>query len=742
MDHENAQFRPWYGTTGFSSEAYRNVPPVSHTTYPTAQTMSASHERGFKRKSLVEAYLLWLALGLFGAHHFYLNRPLFGIMYLTTFGLCGCGWLIDLFRLPCLVKDANKLIEDRTPMQLRKRSVGDAYVLWLPFGLLGWHHFYLRRPGIGLYYSFTLGGLGTGFIYDLFRMPCLVKRRNRELEVALQRPQDAWRYRYRCHLDDAYGLIFPLGFLGLHHFYLRRFKWGLLYLFTFGIFGIGWIIDFFRLPSLVKEANRENQPVQAHGYIVTTARHPSFPGQAVPNSGQSQSLTTEQSGTFTHVNTYSGPPANYDPPTYHGGPQGAFVFLFLIIRSMDHENAQFRPWYGTTGFSSEAYRNVPPVSHTTYPTAQTMSASHERGFKRKSLVEAYLLWLALGLFGAHHFYLNRPLFGIMYLTTFGLCGCGWLIDLFRLPCLVKDANKLIEDRTPMQLRKRSVGDAYVLWLPFGLLGWHHFYLRRPGIGLYYSFTLGGLGTGFIYDLFRMPCLVKRRNRELEVALQRPQDAWRYRYRCHLDDAYGLIFPLGFLGLHHFYLRRFKWGLLYLFTFGIFGIGWIIDFFRLPSLVKEANRENQPVQAHGYIVTTARHPSFPGQAVPNSGQSQSLTTEQSGTFTHVNTYSGPPVNYDPPTYHGGPQDHDAAPPPPYSEIAGGTSHGFQYNQGQSQPYFSGLQQQNQYQQQQQQYQCQQQQQYQYQQQRDPFQQQQYTNNYGALAPHAPPQEKSH
>ncbi|XP_013400316.1 uncharacterized protein LOC106166334 [Lingula anatina] len=319
------------------------------------------------------------------------------------------------------------------------------------------------------------------------------------------------------------------------------------------------------------------------------------------------------------------------------------------LRRKDHEKAQPSTGFVATASSPEACQYVhPPVSQTS--PAQNITDSHQRVVKKKSLLEAYLLWLVLGLFGAHHFYLHRPYFGVMYLTTVGLFGCGWVIDLFRMPILVKDANKRIEERTPIQLRKRSIGDAYALWLPLGLWGLHHFYLRRPGIGLYYSLTIGGLGTGFIFDLFRMPFLVKRSNKELEEALRQPQIAWKYFSTCYLDDAYCLIFPLGFLGLHHFYLRRFKWGLLYLLTFGLFGIGWIIDFFRLPSLVKEANQENQPSQAHGYPATNSPLPSFSGQAVPNSNQSPE--------------HAYPRMN----------QGHDAAPPPPYSEIDRGSSQG--------------------------------------------------------------------
>lgn len=38
------------------------------------------------RVSLIEAYLLMIVLGMFGAHHFYLKRPRWGLLYFFTFG--------------------------------------------------------------------------------------------------------------------------------------------------------------------------------------------------------------------------------------------------------------------------------------------------------------------------------------------------------------------------------------------------------------------------------------------------------------------------------------------------------------------------------------------------------------------------------------------------------------------------------------------------------------------------------
>lgn len=41
----------------------------------------------------------------------------------------------------------------------------------------------------------------------------------------------------------AFFLCLFGGHLGLHRFYTRRIGSGILYLFTFGVFGIGWVVD-------------------------------------------------------------------------------------------------------------------------------------------------------------------------------------------------------------------------------------------------------------------------------------------------------------------------------------------------------------------------------------------------------------------------------------------------------------------------------------------------------------------
>lgn len=59
-------------------------------------------------KSTLITYLLWMTLGWFGVHHFYLRRYRHGFVWLWTLGgCCGIGWFLELWRLPCYVDIAN-----------------------------------------------------------------------------------------------------------------------------------------------------------------------------------------------------------------------------------------------------------------------------------------------------------------------------------------------------------------------------------------------------------------------------------------------------------------------------------------------------------------------------------------------------------------------------------------------------------------------------------------------------------
>ena len=63
----------------------------------------------------------------------------------------------------------------------------------------------------------------------------------------------------RKKLWVAYILWFFFGFLGIHKFYLNKIVIGVLYIFTGGLFFIGWFVDLFTLPSQVDLYNLKMQ---------------------------------------------------------------------------------------------------------------------------------------------------------------------------------------------------------------------------------------------------------------------------------------------------------------------------------------------------------------------------------------------------------------------------------------------------------------------------------------------------
>ena len=62
--------------------------------------------------------------------------------------------------------------------QARQKDTGLAYLFWFVFGV---HYFYLNKPVINIIYWLTAGGLGIWMIIDLFRIPGMVRLRNKEI---------------------------------------------------------------------------------------------------------------------------------------------------------------------------------------------------------------------------------------------------------------------------------------------------------------------------------------------------------------------------------------------------------------------------------------------------------------------------------------------------------------------------------------------------------------------------------
>lgn len=120
------------------------------------------------------------------------------------------------------------------------KSVG--YILWI-FGFTGSHRFYYGKPVSGTIYFLTLGLLGIGWIIDLFLIPAM----DRQADMRYS----AGPYDYTL----AWILLTFLGLFGVHRMFLGKWISGLIYLLTGGLFGVGYLYDFWTLNEQVAQFN-------------------------------------------------------------------------------------------------------------------------------------------------------------------------------------------------------------------------------------------------------------------------------------------------------------------------------------------------------------------------------------------------------------------------------------------------------------------------------------------------------
>lgn len=63
------------------------------------------------------------------------------------------------------------------------------------------------------------------------------------------------KYKNDSHSKLIGYILWLFGFVGAHRFYYGKTISGIIYFFTLGLLGIGWIIDIFLIPSMDEEAD-------------------------------------------------------------------------------------------------------------------------------------------------------------------------------------------------------------------------------------------------------------------------------------------------------------------------------------------------------------------------------------------------------------------------------------------------------------------------------------------------------
>ena len=117
-------------------------------------------------------YLLWI-LGFTGAHRFYYGKPVTGTVWFFTFGLLGIGWLVDLFLIPSMDREADR----RYAMGRLDYSV--AWILHTFLGIFGVHRFYMGKVISGVIWLLTGGLFLIGWLYDFCTLNEQIDEQNR-----------------------------------------------------------------------------------------------------------------------------------------------------------------------------------------------------------------------------------------------------------------------------------------------------------------------------------------------------------------------------------------------------------------------------------------------------------------------------------------------------------------------------------------------------------------------------------
>jgi len=111
--------------------------------------------------NLVVGYIIWI-FGFLGSHRFYYGKPISGTIYFFTLGIFFIGWIVDLFLIPGMEREAD------IRFTLGPIDYTVAWILLVFLGILGVHRMYMGKWLTGILYLFTGGLFGLGYIYDMW----------------------------------------------------------------------------------------------------------------------------------------------------------------------------------------------------------------------------------------------------------------------------------------------------------------------------------------------------------------------------------------------------------------------------------------------------------------------------------------------------------------------------------------------------------------------------------------------
>ncbi len=118
------------------------------------------------------------------------------------------------------------------------------------------------------------------------------------------------------------------------------------------------------------------------------------------------------------------------------------------------------------------------------------------------------------------------------------------------------------------------------------------------------------------------------------------------YRDSIGYALWCLFFVGLGGIHRIYLGKYGTGILWLLTWGLFGIGQFVDLFRMRSLVLESNVRDGYLPHPRLAARLVRAPTPPAASPGSVLQSLLRAAEKNGgslSVTQAVAATGLPFN---------------------------------------------------------------------------------------------------
>jgi TM2 domain-containing membrane protein YozV len=139
---------------------------------PSRKNSNSAGDMENDTHSVPIGYILWL-FGFTGSHRFYYGKPISGTIYFFTFGVFLIGWIIDLFLIPTMEREAD------LKYRAGKFDYNITWLLLTFLGIFGVHRFYLQKWITGILYLLTGGFFFLGVLYDFWRLNEIISEQNK-----------------------------------------------------------------------------------------------------------------------------------------------------------------------------------------------------------------------------------------------------------------------------------------------------------------------------------------------------------------------------------------------------------------------------------------------------------------------------------------------------------------------------------------------------------------------------------